>query len=167
MNLFITIVHFFDFLDAFEALPEVADALPALLLPRTLPPDDDLPAFFCSCHARYFLNWAMVIWSVVLVDFLPLGDGAVGRVFLAPVVVLLAETLPAAGADWLFYGVSFLLPGLFGVYLTILSTLFLTSAVAASPFLTEAFLPLAADLAAALALPLAPPLTWAAPASPP
>lgn len=56
MNLFITIVHFFDLLDAFEALPEVADALPALLFPRTLPPDDDLPAFFCSCHARYFLN---------------------------------------------------------------------------------------------------------------
>ena len=154
------VIHFFDLFEAFDALPEVAEALPADLLPRTLPPDEDLPAFFCSCHARYFLNWAMVIWSVVLVDFLPDGDGAVGRVFLAPVVVLLAETLPAAGADWLFCGVSFLLPGLLGVYLTILSTLFLTSAEApASAFLAVPFLALAADLEAAFALPLAPPLT--------
>ena len=148
-----------DLFDAFEALPEVAEALPADLFPRTLPPDEVFPPFFFSCQSRYFLNWAIVIWSVVLVDFFPLGDGLAGILVLAPVAVFLADDLPAAGADWLFYGVSFLLDGLFGVYLTILSTLFLTSADSpAAAFLATVFL--AADFEAAFFFPLAPPLTF-------
>ena len=100
----------------------------------------------------------MVIWSVVLVDFFPPGDGIAGVYFLPPVVDLLAADCFPTDFD----GVSFLPADLLGVYFRILSTLFLTSAPSAA-FLAVTFLSLAADFETAFFFPLAP-LTfgWAA-----
>jgi hypothetical protein len=99
--------------------------------------------------------------SVVLVDFLPLGVGRAGVYFLFPVTDLLAEApFPAATV---FTGVTFLPADLLGVYLAIFSAVFLTFPLADStdffPEAAVAFAPLAADLEAAFAFPLAPPLT--------
>jgi len=139
--------HLLDFLP-FEALflPEALEDFPVLLLPRTFP----VPFFF-SCHSKYFLNWFMVIWSVVLVDFFPPGDGMAGVCFL--LTGLLAETFP-------FWGVlPFFSADLLGVYLRILSTLLPTSPVASGADFLPAF---AFDLEAAFFFPLAPPLTLGA-----
>jgi len=37
---------------AFAALPEAADALPALLLPKTFPAELDFPPFFFSYQSK-------------------------------------------------------------------------------------------------------------------
>ena len=101
----------------------------------------------------------MVIWSVVLVDFFPPGDGMAGVYFLPAVTDFLADILPFS-----LVGVSFFsFPvDLLGVYLRILSTFFLTSPYDSTDFFPAAFPYLAADLEAAFFLPLAPPFTLGA-----
>ena len=96
---------------------------------------------------------------MVLVDFLPPGDGMEGVFF---------ETDLLAAEAFAFWGVpSFLPADLLGVYLRSLSTLFLTSPAGSTDFLAPF---LAADLEAAFFFPLAPPLTlgalWEAASSP-
>ena len=95
-----------------------------------------------------------------MVESLPPGDGMAGVCFLPPVVDFLAAAAVEEGATEAdFWGVSFLLVDLLGVYLRTLSTLLLAPV---SAFLAGAALfSLAADFEAALVFLLAPPLTLA------
>jgi hypothetical protein len=156
--------HLADFLPLEADLPEAAEALPVLLFPRTLPVETlpagaAFPTFFLSCQSRYFLNVSMLILSVVLVDFFPVGEGRAGVYFLEAVTDLLVEAVLPFWGDYFLVEVDLL-----GVYLAIFSAVFFTSPlVDSTDFLpaAAAFEVLAADLEAALALPLAPPLTLA------
>ena len=132
-----------------DDLPAAEALLVALLFPRILPVDAFPPIFFL-CQSRYWEYFSMVMLSVVLVCFCPLGEAMAGVLFLF--AGFLADALPAAEA---FLGVS---PRtLLGVYLSTLSEL-----LGSAETLVVALTPLAADLVAAFFFPLTP-LALAAP----